>query len=215
MSYEYLKQRVGEAKLEHWIEKKVISSRPCAKTGAEAKELRDYWYTEDWQTDTTSDGVRESVTDQRAGDQKMIDRLDSMAGTESATPEVKVEPKTDADIMAQKVATLKSDGKSTLAKFQNQLTELRSIKSGCMNKKYAQDFVADTEKLIKKVSAATRMLEAVATGVAGKDYEEAKLENLVTTLEALDQEFWDTIGHAKCFGVSISGKSRGGKRKSA
>ena len=49
-SYEYVKGRVGEAKLDAWLacSPPAIKTRADPRTGKDEKEMCDYWYDSDW-----------------------------------------------------------------------------------------------------------------------------------------------------------------------
>ena len=172
ISYEQLKTKVGEYKADKWIEQKVIESKPDPKTGAEEKEMREYFYDEDYQTQVTGDGVRYEMSGDGFEGQLAQDMMGSMDGGDGGgkgsgshdDPEIKKEPLTAAE-------KLETNPRPTLTKFQNLSTDLKVMANTASGQRYADEFLNDCKKLAPKIAKCVKALEAMTTGVKGRDWQ--------------------------------------------
>jgi len=220
VSYHYMVTKFGAERVEHLLTASKLKTRPCPLTGATSKELCDYEYCQEWEIATSSDNVAEEFSDSRVGDAKSYERIESMFNKVEKDDEgaslIKQEGEMSAEqILQEKISALQADGKGNLAKYQGIHTELKSIKKSALGKPYVEEFLRDLDKLVVKVAKSLKMLDAIATGVAGTDYDATKLGGRIDALEEPEKEYKEFVAHAKRFGVSVAETKRGAKRRSS
>ena len=60
-SFEWMKQKVGEAELKAWVDAKVIPERADERTGSEEPHMKDIYYEKKWQRKAVTDDVKEET----------------------------------------------------------------------------------------------------------------------------------------------------------
>ena len=212
-SYEYVKGKVGEKKLDAWIAAKQIPSRPDKRTGSDDKEMCDYYYEAAWDSETGLDSTTTAydVQGQALDTSAATTMMNSMVGDDTTAPAVASGPGVvpikieEVNSMDARVKQLTADASPTLNKFQCYTTEVKKMKAGAETQKYQESFAADLGKFVGQLGKATQMLEVMVTG--GK-YDASKVKDLLVSLDKLAKEYDSYREHAVRFGLVTSTRPR-------
>ena len=220
-SYEVLKGKVGQARLDTWIERKLIPSRPDSRTGSTDVTMQDYYYEEAFEDSIGIDHMTSQVTDSKEATEQSLEMLGSMADDAPETsgsstdvvPALKQEVLSEEELMKQRCDLLHADAKPTLAKFQLFATDLKTMRNVASDHRYSAHFVSDVDKLIPKVNKSIRALEIITVCKVGKDFVSADTPKLLGILEKIEKEVHELINHGKRFGWAPAAATKGKKRK--
>ena len=117
--------------------------------------------------------------------------------------QVKQEPKSELEILSEKIKALQSDPKPSLRKFQDFETELSEIKVKATNdtkNKYAAMLATDVEKVFKQVTWVIKILKKL---IAKEECEPKELPKLVNAIDGVCTAVDDARSWAGTFGFDV------------
>ena len=217
-SYEFLKGKLGEKRLDTYIERDLIQKKSDARLGelGLTKEYMDYYW--DFQTEKHTSFDKNDTTLNTAADdvdiKKAMTQLDSMgeppsAGATSAGEPAKPlkdeTPPTPQELEQKQIRELVSAPAAALQKYQVMLTDLLVMKAAASKASYQEAFCDSIDKFNPKLQKAIKMLECMTLG---SSYDTSKVAALLKSLKSLSDENTKFAEHASKFGFVPSTRRR-------
>ena len=215
-------KELGETKALAYIASKTLISRPCAVTGQDTEELREYKVFQDGGseidkerseiglTSTEADLDQRSIQEARATMESVVaTTMGEDASFSSDLPVVKIEPK-DEEIVNQE-ALLNIPPAQTLAKYQQIMTEAETFADQAKTNKYAGAVRDDLVALLPVLKKVIKAFQSLCIN-SDKIPKGAALKMLLKDKSYIDQQWSEARTWALKLGLPCLKKDKGGKR---
>ncbi|CAK0797197.1 unnamed protein product [Prorocentrum cordatum] len=203
-SLETMDKELGIEKSKAWRQSGKLLTRPDPLTGSNEDPLKEYRVPREMTRYAKGDktDVRVGSTVEAANCD--LDDLAALADGEpasSAKPEggqVKIEPKSKAELTKEKVEEIKNNPQPILRKFQDFVTTTKCLINKAGDTKYAENLHDAMKKHLSSLNKVVKIIDQI---VGGGEPESAGLKQLVETMAKLEKEQRDIEEWATKFGL--------------
>ena len=185
-----IKKQVGEEKAHAWISSGKLTYKPDRVTGLDTPALREYRVPVLWLR--TTEGKRDSIcvkndSETAQGDLGNVTSLApsaSRAKGELEELKVKAEPRSEEEILKDKVSTFRKEAGINLRRLQDIRLNIAKVSAQTQTSKYTEALATDAKKIELKNAKLVKALERLAVNP-----DDVKDEEVPTLMKAVDQHF--------------------------
>ena len=208
-----LQQTVGEVKATAWINSKELKSQPDPVTGEDSEWMTEYRvvFVGGKLCETATRELAMRVENDETKPEDITNVVNTIKDLASDPAEVNETTATDTVKVKQEPGTdLIKEPSKDLSKVQNQLIELKTMRSQAVGMKYADALTKDMDTLIVQLKKAEKSLEAMVVNAKVQPDEKATMK-LIVAMQKNDKDYEDMLNWSHRFGIEPL--SRGNKRR--